>query len=175
MLNTHLTQADVQYLQDKQNQLDKHIINKFDMDYNFWLDDLDINHDIALLIELGEFVNEAHDIWKYWKTKPINRSRLIDEAIDVIHFVFLKQNKILLTTEETHADIQYWCKSVNEFIGEEVKPEHLKLLLQNDYTPIFILANILVILDRYGFTTKDIIDQYNLKNKVNFERQERGY
>lgn len=175
MIKTVLTFGEVSYLTEKQKQLDKFIMDNKHIEYIDWLNHYDELHDIALRVEIGEFVNEARDIWKYWKGEAVNRERLLDEAIDVIHFIFLQLNKVDATIDEKTKNINYWIKSANEFIGFELTATHLHLLLTEDYTYYYILAFILVILDRYGFTTANIIDQYNEKNKKNFDRITNGY
>src|SRR5699024_9652266 len=88
-----LTLEDFKYISEKQTLLDNAIKKQKNITHDEWLHDLDNNHTIALKVEIAEFVNECSDIWKYWKDKQPNKERIIDEAIDVLHFVFLRINK----------------------------------------------------------------------------------
>ena len=174
-MNTKLTIADVKYLQDKQWLLDSEIMKAKNINLQEWINQYQAHHNIALKLELAEFVNECYDIWKYWKSKPIDRKKLLNEAIDVVHFVFLNLNKIHTSMEGKFAEIEGYTESANRYIGEKVQIHHLEQLVSEDYNTYYVLGFVLVILDRYGFTTKDIIDEYNEKNKENFKRLESGY
>src|SRR5699024_4193349 len=88
-----LTLEDFKYFSKKQELLDNEIKKQKNISDDEWKHDLDINHTLALKIEIAEFVNECSDIWKYWKDKQPNLDKVLDEAIDVIHFVFLTINK----------------------------------------------------------------------------------
>ena len=77
--------------------------------------------------------------------------------------------------EGKFAEIEGYTESANRYIGDTVKVHHLEQLVSEDYNTYYVLGFVLVILDRYGFTTKDIIDEYNEKNKENFSRLESGY
>ena len=174
-MHTKLTLADVKYLQDKQWLLDSEIMKAKNINLNEWINPYQANHNIAMKLEVAEFVNECRDIWKYWKSEPVDRKKLLNEAIDVIHFVFLKLNKIHSSLEDKFKEIEYYTESAHRYIGDTVKVHHMEQLVSEDYNTYYVLGFVLVILDRYGFTTKDIIDEYNEKNKENFERLERGY
>ena len=174
-MNTKLTIADVKYLQDKQYQLDSEIMKAKNINLQEWINQYQANHNIALKLELAEFVNECYDVWKYWKSKPIDRKKLLNEAIDVVHFVFLNLNKIHSSLEDKFKSIDDYTESANRYIGDTVKVHHLEQLVSEDYNTYYVLGFVLTILDRYGFTTKDIIDEYNEKNKENFSRLESGY
>ena len=89
----NLTLEDFEYFSEKQALLDEAIKKQKNITDEEWLHDLENNHVIALKVEVAEFVNECSNLWKYWKEKKPNRERILDEAIDVLHFVFLKLNK----------------------------------------------------------------------------------
>ena len=174
-MNTKLPIADVKYLQDKQWLLDSEIMKAKNINLQEWINSYQANHNIAMKLEIAEFVNECRDIWKYWKQQAVDRKKLLNEAIDVIHFVFLKLNKIHSSLEDKFKSIDDYTESANRYIGDTLKVHHLEQLVSEDYNTYYILGFVLTILDRYGFTTKDIIDEYNEKNKENFERLESGY
>ena len=175
-----LTLEDFKYFSKKQELLDNEIKKQKNISDDEWKHDLDINHTIALKIEIAEFVNECSDIWKYWKDKQPNKERIIDEAIDVLHFVFLRINKENRDINDVHElytlaneqlkrniengkyDLKNALNNILKYNNKEEKPELLLLV-------------VLSILTHYEFTREDIIEQYNKKNAINFERLENGY
>lgn len=170
-----LTLEDFEYFAKKQALLDNAIMYQKDITDYEWTEVLDNNHTIALKIEIAEFVNECSNIWKYWKDKEPNRERILDEAIDVLHFVFLKLNKSNNFIKDHYLDY-FRRKTVIKtvFKGVENKSVCLSDLLRHK-DELSILANVMYILSEYGFTRDDVINQYNKKNAINFERLENGY
>ena len=41
---------------------------------------------LALLVELGECVNELPEVFKFWSHKKNNREKALGEYVDVLHF-----------------------------------------------------------------------------------------
>lgn len=171
-----LTLEDFKYFLEKQALLDEAIMKEKQITKNEWLNDLENNHVIALKVEVAEFVNECSNIWKYWKDKEPNRERIIDEAIDVLHFVFLRLNKRANLSEKEVYDfyINNSASRINAVGENEKTSEMFRLLLDKQY-PLTILAIVMYVLSEYGFTRDDVIEQYNKKNAINFERLENGY
>lgn len=175
-----LTLEDFKYFSKKQELLDNEIKKQKNISDDEWKHDLDINHTIALKIEIAEFVNECSDIWKYWKDKQPNKERIIDEAIDVLHFVFLrinKENRDISDVYELYdlANEQLKYNKENDLINLK---DGLSNLLEHDSKeekPELLFLVVLFILTHYEFTREDIIEQYNKKNAINFQRLENGY
>lgn len=175
-----LTLEDFKYFSKKQELLDNEIKKQKNISDDEWKHDLDINHTIALKIEIAEFVNECSDIWKYWKDKQPNKERIIDEAIDVLHFVFLRINKENRDMNDVYelyslANEQLKYNKENDLINLK---DGLSNLLEHDSkeeNPELMFLVVLFILTHYEFTREDIIEQYNKKNAINFERLENGY
>ena len=178
-MKTLLTTADIEYLLTQQEKLDKDIREKESINEVGWRYGLDKQHEIALRVEVHEFINECHDVWKYWKSKPIDKNRIIDEAVDVIHFVMLLKNKLWGRSYSQTPLIEEEFKEVAESPRFKTLEKPLNLifeLLESEYNSyVTQLYLVLKILDHYGFTSKDIIDAYNRKNKINFERMARNY
>lgn len=171
----NLTLEDFEYFSEKQALLDEAIKKQKNITDEEWLHDLENNHVIALKVEVAEFVNECSDLWKYWKNKQPNRERIIDEAIDVLHFVFLKLNKSNDFLKDHYLDYFRRKTVINTvFKGVENKSVYLSDLLKHK-DELSILAKVMYILSEYGFTREDVIEQYNKKNDVNFERLENRY
>lgn len=161
----------IKYLLDKQSDLDEAIRQEKGISIRAWRDDMTIEHRIALHVEIGEFINECRDVWKYWKEKPVDVELLLDEAVDVMHFCFLLFNK---GDYGDSYSIQY---EIEQELGDlhEVNRRELLQLLVILHPPVTVLALILKVIEWYGFTTDDLMLAYDKKNKVNFERLESGY
>ena len=167
-----LTGQDIRYLLEQQERLDADIRKKLSINDTEWLE-MNIEHDIALRVEVAEFVNACYKSWKYWKSKPMDRNAILDEAIDVIHFVMLHHNK--------HYDLGITTKTISDTleVARQLEDEsevrerlHYILIYTNKFE---ILIKLLEILDFYDFDRKQIMQAYRDKNKVNFERLAEGY
>lgn len=175
-----LTLEDFKYFSEKQALLDEAIKKQKNITDDEWLHDLNNNHTIALKVEIAEFVNECSNIWKYWKDKEPNRERIIDEAIDVLHFVFLRINKENRDMNDVYelydlANEQLKYNKENDLINLKDGLSNLLEYDNKEEKPELLLLVVLFILTHYDFTREDIINQYNKKNAINFERLENGY
>lgn len=177
-MKTLLNSSDIFYLMTQQEKLDKNIRAKKGISVLHWNYNLVKNQLIALNVEINEFINECHDIWKYWKDKPVDKDKIIEEAVDVIHFIMLNENKgkvsFKANSELMKENLEKYSKEKTEYIKTPLQA--IYLLQDTEYNSntekLFL---VLLILDHYDFTAKDIMDKYIEKNKVNFERMETGY
>ena len=175
-----LTLEDFEYFAKKQALLDNAIMYQKDITDYEWTEVLDDNHTIALKVEIAEFVNECSNIWKYWKDKEPNRERILDEAIDVLHFVFLRINKENRDINDVYelydlANEQLKYNKENDLINLKDGLSNLLEYDNKEEKPELLFLVVLFILTHYEFTREDIIEQYNKKNAINFERLENGY
>lgn len=170
-----LNKADLMYLLDKQEKLDSDIRKRFEIKDITWKSGMSKQHEIALRVEVSEFVNTAYKSWKYWKTKDMNYDDILEEAIDVIHFVMLQVNKSDLSIEENAVIMSYEIHNLDKLVNEEEVRETLYDMIQSYYSEQDILYKLLQVLDYYDFNTKQIMTMYNKKNEVNFKRLESGY
>lgn len=161
----------IKYLLDKQSDLDEAIRQEKGISIRVWRDDMAIEHEIALHVEVGEFINECRDVWKYWKEKPVDVERLLDEAVDVMHFCFLLFNK------GDYADAYSIQRVIEQELGEFRGLNRQELLHEmiSLCHPDAILALLLKVIESYGITTEDLMLAYDKKNRVNYERLESGY
>lgn len=173
---------------DKQEILDKNIRDKRNIDYDKWLEELHINHKIALRGEIAEFINEARNLWKYWKDKAPEYDRLIDEAVDIVHFIHLILNK---SESNIHGQVMFLNRRIEQFraltyrssnqkTSEKIEPDYRQYLYQMYEIETIeeimdTYAVLLVVLDYYQFTLDDIEAAYDKKNKVNHDRQRGDY
>lgn len=161
----------------KQEELDSMIREKFGISEDEWKHDLHAQHFIALKVELHELVNECHDVWKYWKQKAVNPDRIIDELVDVVHFMHLIMNKTGFNTEyhigeiNKHIPIDQQLKDVSDHLCDVCKISYL--IKSEDLHQTY--AYLLVLADHYAFTLDDIEQAYDRKNAENHARQERNY
>ena len=111
-----------------QARLDEYIREQKGISDDEWLGDkFFVFHELAYKNEVSEFINECHDVWKYWKSKPVNTNRIVDEFVDVVHFANLIVNKIsvdgyhISETDELR-DIVYslWREAKNNKIAPHV-------------------------------------------------------
>lgn len=175
MLNTALNKADLIYLLTQQEKLDSSMRDTHGIKKRHWLENMDKEHAIALNVEKHEFINEAHQTWKYWKKKPMEMSKVLEEAIDVIHFCMLLINKPSINIEKTATDTAYWIMAHDSLEDRnEVKDKIFSLSRQYN-KPERTLVIVLQILDYYGFDVMDILNAYKKKNAKNFERILEGY
>ncbi|UBH07855.1 dUTP diphosphatase [Macrococcus armenti] len=159
----------------KQEELDSMIREKFGISEDEWKgENMSIKHGLALQVEKFEFINECHDSWKYWKKKSVVPERIIDEAIDVIHFIHLALNKHEFSSVDFVNSINGDLEELYENI-HEVDMLDLIGLLAEEVNIFKLYMLLLTILDHYAFTLEDIEQAYDRKNNENFKRQERNY
>lgn len=159
----------------KQEELDSMIREKFGISEDEWKGEkLSIKHGLALQVEKFEFINECHDSWKYWKKKSVVPERIIDEAIDVIHFIHLTLNKHEFKSVDFVNSINGDLEELYDRI-HEVDMLDLIGLLAEELNVFRLYMLLLTILDHYAFTLEDIEQAYDRKNAENHARQERNY
>ena len=76
---------DIKELFEKQNELDKLILRSKKVSLSN--KELLKSRLIALVAEVGEFLQEEESTWKYWKDKPRNdREDKLNEVVDILFF-----------------------------------------------------------------------------------------
>ncbi|MDJ1645825.1 dUTP diphosphatase [Mycoplasma phocimorsus] len=153
---------------EKQLILDEAIFNRSKKIHNIHsFDEIKRLTIIALIIELGEFMNEI-ETFKYWKkTRKDNKSKILDELADVLHFATswaIRKNidsniKPVIYSEDPNEQFIEIMKWVNKWFDEDTK-ENIKYTIEL----IFGLASMV------GFNDEEIEDSYMKKNQINFKR-----
>lgn len=178
-MKTLLTVADIEYLLTQQAKLDKDIREKKGISWDEWQNNMTSERSLAISVEIHEFINECHDLWKYWKSKPVDKEKILDEAVDVIHFIMLHYGKVLPDLMPLDEAAPNMMEALNfyhsNFNDLPVTSEALEQMILKSEDAVYILYIVLKTLDYYNFTSKDIIDQYHRKNKINFERLQGNY
>lgn len=161
-----LTRETWQYIKRRQKELDDAFLSKAK-----WLPN-DNARLSALLIERGELINEFPETFKWWKHKADDRARIIDEYIDLLHFLAGMESDYSRIMFESETD--KWRHWSNYYV--------LQQLL--DYSPdreypvqsaCQVVALATHIMGRLGFTDGDILVAYDAKNAENFKRIAEGY
>ncbi|MGH2318326.1 dUTP diphosphatase [Planococcus sp. SE5232] len=140
----------------------------------------EINEDVfrkkglALLVELAELANETR-CFKFWSTKgPSERSVILEEYVDSIHFL------LSLGIEKDLNTLEVWPDPV-----AEKELTELFLLTQKaiqEFLENYSMSNFKEIWSCYGglalaleFTYDEVLEAYIQKNKTNYDRQHNGY
>ena len=152
----------------KQAELDKYIYSQ----NNVTAKEVFERKIVALLVELGELANELQ-FFKYWKENiNIDRQRAIEEYIDVIHFTI--GLAVDLGIDE-HKYIETQPRDLNKlFIGITNLATVLSTSKEKEYAKS-LLNNIIALGYQLGLDEQIVIEAYNKKNEVNYQRQENGY
>ena len=168
-----------------QARLDEYIREQKGISDEEWLGDkFFVFHELAYKTEVSEFINECHDVWKYWKSKPVDTNRIVDEFVDVVHFANLIVNKVsvdgynISETDELRPIVyDLWREAKNNKIAPHVFLHTLEKpnfdTVKSTLRPI--VHSIRFLYEQYGIGIEDVIDAYHKKNKENYERQQNGY
>lgn len=171
-----LTRETWQYIKRRQKELDDAFLSKAK-----WLPN-DNARLSALLIERGELINEFPETFKWWKHKADDRARIIDEYIDLLHFLAGMDGMpaALFTMDGGYSRIMFeaetdkWRRLSDDYVLEQLL----------DYSPdreypvqsaCQVVALATHIMGRLGFTDGDILVAYDAKNAENFKRIAEGY
>ena len=151
-------------LLDVQRELDKYIAEK----KNIKIEDYKTERLIALQVEFNELLNEIPFLFKYWTNKKMDRTKTLEEFVDVLHFILSIGNDYEIkdyeyTTPEVH-DMKLLVIGINNMISRLNRDGYKQLV---DH---FLLFG-----EKLGFSFEEIEKAYMVKNKINYERQEQGY
>ena len=129
---------------------------------------------LALLVELAELANETR-CFKFWSTKgPSDRSIILEEYVDSIHFL------LSLGIEKGLDSLEEWpvAELQDDLTGLFIRTfEAIHLFLldpeMSKYKQLWVHYG--KIADGLGFSYKEIMDAYVEKNDENYKRQQTGY
>lgn len=155
---------------EKQKELDAFIKGNSDItsEDKYWEDRI-----IALLVELGEVSNEIR-FFKFWSKKPASEKEIIiDELVDCLHFAFSLGNTLgceewLFITDDMKRPISVIYFDIVGKLTELVTNKDIKLFKS-------MLYNLTEIAWYLNYSMEDIVEAYNKKNAINYERQNNGY
>ncbi len=166
----------IDQVRDMQRALDQEIHDKYDLSHDNTLAD----RLVALSVEVAEMANEAQ-FFKYWKTGKVQRAKLVEECVDVLHFIVSIANHV-------DARISYF-PDLGEFEINDyymgMQDACVMMASTNDnpglcgdmknYVDIF-MRFYSGFLQKVGVSWQDeVLEMYAYKNKVNHERLVNGY
>lgn len=129
-------------------------------------------YDRAILDELGELNHELKGDWCWWKKsqKPVDRSRVLEEFVDVLHFCLSQTLAEIATTQ--HPD--YHREILMDIFVKHQSDDELDILdWQECHQRALIKA--FRLMKWLEFTPEEVYEAYKKKNAVNFQRQREGY
>ncbi|EGA88710.1 hypothetical protein GPDM_13941 [Planococcus donghaensis MPA1U2] len=129
---------------------------------------------LALLVELAELANETR-CFKFWSTKGASeRSVILEEYVDSIHFL------LSLGIEKNLNTLESWPDPIAEKELTELflrTQQAIQKFLEN-----YSMSNYMEVWSCYGglaraleFNYEDVLEAYIQKNKTNYDRQQDGY
>lgn len=168
----------LQSLLTKQKELDDYIIKK----HNLENVDLLNKRVLACLVEIGEQANE-YQSFKYWKQeKNIDRAKVAEELVDVLHFLLSIGNLLNIKHDE---DTQHYIDRAIKLDSADEQYITLFNLISNvslfseiPYKVKFWRHALSIFIGLYqtiGFGTGFIEAEYDKKHAENYARQERNY
>lgn len=133
--------------------------------------------ELAIIDELGELTHELKGDWCWWKKtqKPVDRKRVLEELVDVYHFVMISEmmREHSSTDEVIDSILNKYEFSINHF--DELEKERLDYLIGDisySYDKLTVLLQLTKCLQ---FSFDEIYQEYINKNRENYDRLARGY
>lgn len=159
---------ELKQLFDMQRTLDERIIKQHGLEGKELLD----QRILALNVELAELAQETR-CFKFWSTNKQSSERVLDELVDVLHFVLsvgietgLEENfaKFYEGNIELVVIFNHLFNLIGDFHYSSEGGEYFRL------TSCFVR-----LVKSLGFTWEQVTQAYIEKNKENHDRQDRGY
>lgn len=129
------------------------------------------NREIALFVEAGEMINEIGHIWKFWKKNHKVDMKLIKgECSDVLHFILNQGND--LSVDPAHGAVITYAdplEQINRFSRSVMDCGRS----HHQWWTCFAMFR--GVLDLLGISWDEMVEEYWIKNDINYERQNSGY
>ena len=137
----------------------------------------------AVLDELGELNHELKADWCWWKKTqaPVDEKKVLEEFVDVLHFV--------LSWQLAHHEIaglplsKFTAIAFSEYENSGRLPEHRRVV--SAFQPMMLrlsecnacppVSQLMWLMRCLKLDFEDVYQAYLAKNKVNHQRQDRGY
>ena len=130
--------------------------------------------ELAIIDELGELTHELKGDWCWWKKSqaPVNRQRVLEELVDVYHFVMTWEmlDNEHLKIEDLLCYYRYYISRFGNGVRGDLNDFINKVSIENDK-----LQYLLDLTERLGFKFDEVYQEYLNKNKINYERIKNGY
>ena len=156
----------------QQRLLNNHILNNHDLTYQ----EIEEDHFLALIVEIGEFANETK-CFKYWKSKKdVEQKLVLEELIDCMHFML----SIGLATNMTHAIEEKKIKqnmkgSITDLIHGWIEQTYEFKYIRRPAGYLYMWDHFFSLANKLGFNSFDLYQEYLRKNDINHRRQAEGY
>lgn len=131
----------------------------------------------SIIAECIEFDEETPQSHKTWKTKPYNKEKQLEELTDIWFFVAQMVNYFKEYGNLSLLQIERLNKYFSNDFSEYVEPIGiLKIIFylksgRMDYEYIkFLIMDLMVLTNQYGYKTYDILDYYWEKWQKNMKR-----
>ncbi|VEU71062.1 Uncharacterized protein conserved in bacteria [Mycoplasmopsis glycophila] len=158
---------------DMQKALDEKINLKRKTNHpNLTHKEIEIQKNLALIVEAGEFVNEVQS-FKYWKmNKNIDQSAIKEEFADLLHFLvtFGYEHKVdsyiepKIVSNDINVQFQELFVAIAKLM-QEINHDHIKHIFE-------IALGSFVML---GYDYGDLFEAYFFKNQKNYQRLKNNY
>lgn len=133
--------------------------------------------ELAIIDELGELTHELKGEWCWWKKsqKPVDRKRVLEELVDVYHFVMTSE--MTRRYSSTDKEIDFILNKYDFYFSyfDEIKNERLDYLIGDISATCDKLGELLKLTKCLGFKFDEVYQEYLNKNKINYERLKNGY
>lgn len=133
---------------------------------------------MAILDEVGELTHELKGDWCWWKKSqaPVDRKKVLEELVDIWHFVLIHVN---VNLKGTRYFDHYTLDEINRILNTYrvlIESDGLSLALGNLLmSPKGRILQLIAISEYIGFNIQQIYEAYCDKNKVNYQRLKEGY
>ncbi|QGZ97341.1 hypothetical protein GE118_00805 [Mycoplasma sp. NEAQ87857] len=134
--------------------------------------DLEVQKQLALIVEAAEFVNEVQS-FKYWKeNKNISNSKIKEEFVDLLHFLVNFSNSYGVSSEITPKIV---FTDINQQLRELFISivNMMKNINKETITNVFEIA--LGTFKILGFSYTELFNAYYAKNQENYNRANNNY
>ncbi|MFK2824619.1 dUTP diphosphatase [Bacillus sp. B190/17] len=129
---------------------------------------------LALLVELGELANETR-CFKFWSLKkPSERTVILEEFVDGVHFILSLGLTLSLETEASVTEEEP-ADSITEQFLRIHEAAHLFKQDKSAETYDRLLNGYFALGRLLSFSAEEVEKAYVAKNEVNYERQKQGY
>lgn len=133
---------------------------------------------MAILDEIGELTHELKANWCWWKKTqaPVDDARVLEELVDVWHFVLSYQNHFINGE-----------KGIENTCMVKRNSKNISRLMRNNKFGLTVafsdlvswkwnkLERLTAVTEYLGFTIEDVHKAYCGKNKINYQRLKEGY
>lgn len=130
---------------------------------------------LAIIVEISELANEIR-FFKFWSKKPASNSgTILSELVDVLHFALT-----FIIHYNGKIKYQFSQNFKTKLNSNELTQKFLELIncatiINDGKSASLFVKQFLKLCFQLNFTKKQILEAYDLKNKINFQRIDNNY